>query len=45
MLPPKLGARVAGYPYSGGWVNTSYLGAAAPGGPKWWQGWTAYYIN
>jgi hypothetical protein len=45
VLPPKLGARVAGYPYSGGWVNTPYLGAAAPGGPKWWQGWTAYFIN
>ena len=24
---------------------TPYRGAAAPGGPKWWQGWTAYYRN
>ena len=24
---------------------TTYLGAVAPGGTKWWQGWTAYYRN
>jgi hypothetical protein len=24
---------------------TSYRGAAAPGGAKWWQGWTVYYRN
>lgn len=24
---------------------TSYLGGVAPGGPKWWQGWTAYARN
>ena len=24
---------------------TAYRGAAAPAGPKWWQGWTAYYRN
>lgn len=24
---------------------TAYRGAVAPGGPKWWQGWTAYYRN
>ena len=23
-------------------AGTAYLGAAAPGGPKWWQGWTRY---
>jgi hypothetical protein len=23
-------------------TGTAYLGAAAPGGAKWWQGWTAY---
>lgn len=45
VVPPKLSARVAGYPYSGGWVNTSFVGAAAPSGSKWWEGWTAYYIN
>jgi hypothetical protein len=44
-VPPKLAARVAGFPYSGGWVNTTYVGAAAPTGPKWWQGWTVYTIN
>jgi hypothetical protein len=24
---------------------TPYRGAAAPGGPKWWEGWTVYYRN
>jgi hypothetical protein len=24
-------------------LNTTYFGAAAPGGAKWWSGWTAYY--
>ena len=23
-------------------TGTAYIGAAAPGGPKWWQGWTYY---
>lgn len=26
-------------------TGTTYLGAAAPGGTKWWAGWTAYYRN
>lgn len=25
--------------------NTPYFGAVDPNGPKWWQGWTVYYIN
>jgi hypothetical protein len=37
-------ARVAGY-FGGTWANTTYLGAGAPGGAKWWQGWTAYNTN
>ena len=45
VVPPKLAARVAGYPYSGGWVNTTYVGAAAPAGPKWWLTWTSYATN
>jgi hypothetical protein len=24
---------------------TAYVGAAAPGGAKWWQGWTVYFRN
>jgi hypothetical protein len=24
---------------------TTYRGAAAPGGPKWWQGWTHFAVN
>lgn len=45
VVPARLGARVAGYPYSGGWASTTYVGAAAPTGGKWWQGWTVYLIN
>jgi hypothetical protein len=26
-------------------VPTSYVGAAAPGGAKWWSGWTVYFRN
>ena len=26
-------------------TGTTYLGAVAPGGAKWWQGWTTYYRN
>lgn len=45
VVPPKLAARVAGYPYTGGWVNTAYVGAAAPTGAKWWEGWTVFSVN
>jgi hypothetical protein len=44
VVPPLLGARVAGYPY-GAWEVTTYVGPAAPGGTAWWQGWTNYAIN
>ena len=36
--------RVTGY-FANTWANTTYLGAADPAGPKWWQGWSAYAIN
>lgn len=26
-------------------TGTSYMGAASPSGPKWWQGWTVYAQN
>ena len=26
-------------------TGTAYLGAAAPGGAKWWAGWTTYVRN
>ncbi|MBL8989502.1 MAG: fibronectin type III domain-containing protein [Gemmatimonadetes bacterium] len=45
IVPTTLNARVAGYPYSGGWATTTYVGAAAPTGAKWWDGWTVYLIN
>jgi hypothetical protein len=37
----KLSAAVSGTTIAG----TSYVGAAAPGGPKWWAGWTTYTQN
>ena len=37
----KLATKVAGTTITG----TSYLGAAAPGGTKWWAGWTVYVQN
>jgi hypothetical protein len=33
--------RVQGY-FGGTWQNTTYLGAASPDGPRWWQGWTSF---
>jgi hypothetical protein len=44
--PATLTAQVAGYPYSGGWATTSYVGAADPTGTNnWWTGWTNYATN
>ena len=37
----KLGAAVSGTTIAG----TTYVGAAAPGGTKWWTGWTTYSQN
>lgn len=37
----KLATKVSGTSIAG----TAYLGAAAPGGPKWWSGWTVYAQN
>jgi hypothetical protein len=40
-------ARVTGYfPTGGGWANTTYIGAVAPGAASpWYAGWTRYYTN
>jgi len=37
-------ARAAGF-FGGTMDNTTYVGAANPAGPKWWQGWSAYAVN
>jgi hypothetical protein len=37
---PRIAARVGSFI-----VPTSYRGAAAPGGVKWWEGWTSYARN
>lgn len=44
MFSGKLATRVAAPLASGNGTvaGTAYLGAAAPGGTKWWAGWTAY---
>lgn len=42
----KLTAQVAGYPYSGGWATTGFVGAADPAGTNnWWTGWSNYATN
>lgn len=40
-------ARVTNYfPTGGGWQNTAYIGAVAPGATTpWYAGWTQYYTN
>lgn len=37
---PRIAARVGSFI-----TPTTYRGAAAPGGPKWWEGWTNYARN
>jgi hypothetical protein len=44
VVPPRLGARVAGYRY-GSWEVSTYVGPAAPGGTTWWLGWSNYATN
>lgn len=42
----KLATKAAGASATGHtYVGTAYMGAAAPGGTKWWQGWTRYARN
>jgi hypothetical protein len=43
-VPANFTARTGSY-FGGAMPQTSYIGAADPNGPKWWQGWTAYNIN
>ena len=39
-------ARISGlFGGSGAITGTSYVGAADPAGPKWWEGWTVYITN
>ncbi|MGI8765618.1 MAG: hypothetical protein ACR2KM_03765 [Gemmatimonadaceae bacterium] len=43
-FPASIANRVTGY-FGASMQGTTYAGAADPNGPKWWQGWTAYYQN
>lgn len=43
-LTGKAAARTANY-FGGSMPGTTYIGAAEPGGVKWWAGWTAYARN
>jgi hypothetical protein len=39
----KIATKATGASSTGNtFAGTAYVGAAAPGGPKWWQGWTKY---
>ncbi|MFL5496479.1 MAG: fibronectin type III domain-containing protein [Gemmatimonadales bacterium] len=44
VVPAQFGARTASF-FGGAMPQTTYIGAADPAGPKWWEGWTAYNIN
>jgi hypothetical protein len=37
-------ARASGF-FGSTMTSTTYVGAANPAGPKWWEGWTVYAIN
>ena len=42
----KIATKAAGASPTGNvFSGTTYMGAAAPGGDKWWQGWTVYARN
>jgi hypothetical protein len=43
-VPTHFTARTGNF-FGAAMPQTSYIGAADPSGPKWWQGWTAYNIN
>jgi hypothetical protein len=43
-FPARVAARVNGF-FGGTLATTPYRGAAAPAGPRWWQGWTTYARN
>jgi len=43
-VPTNFTARTANF-FGGQMEQTDYIGAAQPGGAKWWDGWTNYEIN
>ena len=43
-FPARVAARANGF-FGATLTATPYLGAAAPTGPAWWQGWTVYARN
>ena len=43
-FPTRVAARTGGF-FGAPLPTTAYRGAAAPGGPRWWQGWTTYARN
>ena len=40
----QIPAAYTGNFFGGNLSNTTYFGAAQPGGAKWWAGWTAYHV-
>lgn len=43
--PGRIGSRMQSFFGGNPMPLTSYVGAAPPGGPKWWEGWTNYARN
>ncbi len=44
VVPAQFDARTGNF-FGAQMPKTTYIGAADPAGPKWWEGWTAYNIN
>jgi hypothetical protein len=44
VVPAHFDARTANF-FGAAMPKTTYIGAADPAGPKWWEGWTSYNIN
>jgi hypothetical protein len=44
VVPTHFDARTSSF-FGAAMPKTTYIGAADPAGPKWWEGWTAYNAN
>jgi hypothetical protein len=44
VVPAHFDARTTNF-FGAAMPKTTYIGAADPAGPKWWEGWTSYNIN
>jgi hypothetical protein len=44
VVPAHFDARTTSF-FGAAMPKTTYIGAADPAGPKWWEGWTVYFVN